>query len=503
MDFALKLMSPNFINVAHTRRPRARPVAAPRHVAMGLVLVALGTLVEPAQLRGQDTISDRPRSSRPSFSRSDVGATAVDSLLRRALATSPIIRAAAARLDAARHRVPPASAWPDPRLTAGIQNEPLGKEPATLSAHGTPTSSSGPDPMTMRMVAVSQTIPYPGKLRLSRSIAEAEAEVADAALDATRRQVVRDVKSAYYELAFLDRALTVVDENQATLATLIRTTESGFSVGQTSQRDVLEARTDATRLAETASSLLEQRRAALARLNALLDRASDAPLEHAAIPEAVRRAAVGDSSKDIRFASAALGARAADSPLPALTELQEEAVRRSPELREHEAMIAAQTARLELARKGSLPDFDVAVEYGQRGGNLPDMLSATVSVPIPLHKRQNQDELTAAAASTLASLHAEHGARVNALQADVARLVSQLEGERTQLALYRKAILPQGRAALASATTSYTVGKIALSGVLESQTSLFTYETDYDRALTDFATNLAELERVVGKEVLP
>ncbi|HKN69334.1 MAG TPA: TolC family protein, partial [Gemmatimonadaceae bacterium] len=492
-DFALKPMSPNSVNLASGRRSRALPVAP--------ALIALGILIRPASLRAQDTIGDPFRSSRTSFSRSDTGAPALDSLLQRALATSPIIRAAAARLDAARHRISPAAAWPDPRLTAGLQNQPLGKA-ATVSAHGT-TTASGPDPMTMRVVGVSQTIPYPGKLRLGRSIAEGEAEAAEAGLDATWRQVVRDVKAAYYELAFLDRALTVVDENQATLATLIHTTESGFSVGQTSQRDVLEARTDATQLAETASSLLEQRRAALARLNALLDRASDAPLEHAAIPEAVRRAAVGDSSKDIRFASAALGARAADSPLPALTELQEEAVRRSPELREHEAMIAAQTARLELARKGSLPDFDVAVEYGQRGGNLPDMLSATVSVPIPLHKRQNQDELTAAAASTLASLHAEHGARVNALQADVARLVSQLEGERTQLALYRKAILPQGRAALASATTSYTVGKIALSGVLESQTSLFTYETDYDRALTDFATNLAELERVVGKEVLP
>jgi hypothetical protein len=38
--------------------------------------------------------------------------------------------------------------------------------------------------------------------------------------------------------------------------------------------------------------------------------------------------------------------------------------------------------------------------------------------------------------------------------------------------------------------------------VLEDQATVFTYETDYYRALSDFATTLAELERVVGGEVL-
>ena len=131
------------------------------------------------------------------------------------------------------------------------------------------------------------------------------------------------------------------------------------------------------------------------------------------------------------------------------------------------------------------------------------MVSATISVPIPIQKHRKQDEHVAEASSTLASLHAEHDAKLNALRSEVARLVSELERQRTQLALYRKAILPQGRAALTSATTSYQVGKVEFLSVLESQSTLFNYETDYFRALSDFATNLAELERVVGKEILP
>jgi outer membrane protein TolC len=38
--------------------------------------------------------------------------------------------------------------------------------------------------------------------------------------------------------------------------------------------------------------------------------------------------------------------------------------------------------------------------------------------------------------------------------------------------------------------------------VLDNQNTLFTYETEYYRSLSDFAKNLAELEQVVGSEIL-
>jgi len=57
-------------------------------------------------------------------------------------------------------------------LMAGIQNLPLGSE-TTASAGG--HASVGPsipgDPMTMKMIGVTQTIPYPGKLSLRRQAA--------------------------------------------------------------------------------------------------------------------------------------------------------------------------------------------------------------------------------------------------------------------------------------------------------------------------------------------
>lgn len=433
--------------------------------------------------------------------RSPQGASSVDSLVEAALAVNPAIRAAQERLSAARARVGPAGLLADPTLMLGIQNLPLGRMPSAAAGHGSAPSSSGPDPMTMKMIGVGQALPYPGKLSLSRRAAAREADAAAAALSVARWQVTTDVRRAYYDLVFLDKALEIVDRNHRVLVDFVSITEARYGVGTAGQQDVLKSRVEVTRLAESAVALKEQRRASLARLNALLDRPTAAPVIAERLPERIARAAVADTVSRIRFVSADLGARAADSPLPPLAELQERAVRESPMLREHEAMIAAQAARLELARKGFLPDFDISLQYGQRTG-FPDMVSAIVSIPLPVQKGRKQDALVADARAQLAALQAEHHARQNELRAEVASLYSDLERQRAQLALYVKAIIPQGRASLASATSSYQVGRVEFLTVLENQATLFNYETEYFRTLTDFAATLADLERILGEEIL-
>jgi outer membrane protein TolC len=417
----------------------------------------------------------------------------LDSLVARALEVNPRIRAARDRVEAMRTRIAPAGARPDPMLMAGIANWPLGRQRG---------AEPGADPMTMRTIGIGQTIPFPGKLPLQRQAAEHEHAAAGAMLVFAQREVEREVKQAWYEIAFLDQALDILQRNQQVLVNLIEVTESRYAVGTGGQQDVLEAQVETSRLASAAVELAEQRRAALARLNALLDRASEMPLVEARVPERIARAATASDAHEIRFVSTALGARAAGSPLPPLPDLQEDAIRSNPDIVSHEAEIRAQAARVELARKAHLPDFDVSLAYGQRSGRR-DMISASVSAPIPWHKGGKQDRLVAAAEAELSALQADHHDKVNSVRARVAELYTELERVRAQLALYVKAIIPQGQATLTSATASFQVGRGDFATLLENQITVYSYENAYYRGLSDFAAKLAALEAVVGKEILP
>ena len=414
--------------------------------------------------------------------------TDLDSLLAVALRTNPTIRAAQARVDAARARIGPAGLRPDPMLMVGVQNFPV-REPGFA------------DEMTMKMIGISQVVPYPGKLGVGTRIAQLEVGGARAALDDARLEVLATVQRAYYDLAYLDRAFEITDRNQRLLLDFMKVTEARYSVGTATQGDVLRLRVEATRLGEEAVMLTEQRRATLAELNAALDRPSESPVSSPAIPMRIARAAIPDSTGTLRFASATLGARLADSPLPPLEVLQALAERANPMLRRDEAMIAAQTARVDLARREHLPDFDVSLSYGQRD-RLGDMVTASLSIPLALQKGRKQDEVVAGARAELLALEADRRARANMLRADVARLHAELERDRAQLALYVKAILPQGRAALTTTTASYQVGRSEFLSLLDAQATLFMYETTYFRVLSAFASTLAQLERLVGEEIL-
>ena len=416
------------------------------------------------------------------------GQRALDSLLVLAQASNPDIKAAAARVVATHATIGPAGARPDPMLMAGVLDFPYGK-------------SGYSDDFTMNVFRVTQTIPFPGKLSLATRAAEEDEAAAGATLAQQRLDVERDVRDAYYELAFVQRARTIVQRNAEVLGSLARITEAQYEVGKSAQADVLRARVEVARLGDEAASLDAQERTALANLNGVLNRPSATPVGTAVIPEEIARLAVADSASHIHFESASLGASATDSPLLPTDSLLALAIAQSPMLRAHEARIRAQGRRVKLAQRAHLPDFDISLEYDQRP-RFRDYVSFFVSVPLRLQQRRKQDQEVLGAGANLSALEAEHVSEINALRQAIATRVSDVERERTRLALSRIAVLPQARATFASATASYQVGRVDFTSLVDAQAAVFNYETGYWRSLTDFAKAIAELRRSVGTEVL-
>jgi len=357
------------------------------------------------------------------------------------------------------------------------------------------------DDFTMNVVRVTQTFPYPGKLSVAARAAEEDEAAARSALAQQRLDVERDVRDAYYDLAFVRRARGIVQQNAEVLGSLARITETRYAVGNSAQADVLRARVEVARLGDEAASLNAQERSALARLNAVLDRPSTTPVSVAVIPREIAGLAVADSGSQVHFSSNALGAAASDSPLLPLDSLVALAMTHSPMLRARKARIGAQEQRLALARKAHLPDFDISLEYDQRP-QFTDYVSFFISVPLRLQKRRKQDQEVVGAAAELNTLAAERMVDVNSIRQEVATRVSDVERVRTILALSLKAVLPQARATFTSAAESYQVGRVDFASLVDAQAAVFNYETAYWRSLTDFAKAIAELQRTVGTEVL-
>jgi outer membrane protein, heavy metal efflux system len=453
------------------RSPRRPGVLA----SAGIVLVSLTTTLSAQTSPLRDVVVDTAGSQ-------------LASLIARALSTSAALRAERARERAAGALIAPAGARPDPMLMAGVRNMPLA------------SPSLSRDEMTMSMVGLGQTIPYPGRLRLRGRVAEAESRAASARTAEVRLTVARQVTEAYYSLAGARLLLDAVARQQQLAAATAPAVEARYAAGTAAQADVLATRNEIAMLAQEGAVIAEEASAALGDLNALLDRDPDAPVD-ARFAERVVRAALGDTTRAASFTSAALGARLADSPLLPADSIVALAVRRSPRVQEHEAMIAARGAAAELAAREHLPDIDVSLEYGYRVGHA-DMVSAVISVPLPFQRARKQTPLASAAKSELEAHEADRHAEITALRREVARLTSVLERSRAQLALSRRSVLPQTGAITESATASYRAGRGEFVALLTALRSAYAAESQYVRALQEFAVTLAGLEELAGGEVL-
>ena len=351
------------------------------------------------------------------FAGDGAGRAPLDALVAEALLRNPDVLAAEAALDAARERPAQAGALADPMLGIVYTND--GWSP-TL----------GREPMSTLAVMGSQALPYPGKRRLRRDIAEADAQVLAGDLERVRRTVAASVARAYWRLVLARELRGLADEKRTLWRRVEETARARYAGGPGTQLDVVQAQAEAARVEEERVAEDTEARIAVAEINRLLARAPDIPVETPSfdiLQEEVRApAAVPGGSADI------------------------------PELGAAAAVLERARAAAALARREFKPDFELQTAYMNRGG-LPAMWQAGVTVNLPVRRATKRAAL------------AEAEARVRQAEADlqslnlIARLRTQerqarLDAARRLTALYETTLIPQRRIATESALAGYEAG---------------------------------------------
>ncbi|OGA34326.1 MAG: transporter [Betaproteobacteria bacterium RIFCSPLOWO2_12_FULL_62_13b] len=396
-------------------------------------------------------------------------APALGSLIAEALQNNPELRAAAKETEAAGERVRPAGALEDPMLEAGVLNVPI--QPFRLNR----------EDMTMKMLGLSQKLPYPGKRALREQVAAKDAETLVYGLRETSNRVVRDVKLAYFDLALTDETVRLLQSNRLILEQFLRIAESRYAVGQAAQADVLKAQTQLGRMSEELLRMERERPVMEAELVRLLGRRGNA------LPIAVELPSLREAALN-------------------LESLQEAVLRERPQLLGLQSAIERSGKTLELARKEAQPDFDLRFSYGQRERDLAgmpreDMVSFTVAMNLPVWRKDKIEpriaEAQALREQTLEMLRAQQ----NETLARLRQQVAVTEQSRKSVHLYQTTILPQARLAVEATLAAYKVSRADVLMLLDSQMSLFGYEISRAKELVNFNKSLAEIELLTGKQM--
>ena len=389
-------------------------------------------------------------------------------LVTTALENNPEVKASEARWQIFNNRIAQARSFEDPMLMLKIQNG-IVQAPLNFSK----------EPMTSKIIGITQQLPFWGKRALKGEIAEKEAESYKWQVAERKLELTRMVKETYYQLYFIDRSLTIVDKNLRILDDFITLAETKYSVNQGLQQDVFKAQVERSKMLDLHISLEQQRRSEEAKLNALLSRPASTPV-----------------------------GRIADVEMQPLTldpkQLEAIADDQRPLLKSARAGIAKAGAGLKLAKKEYFPDFNVSLEYMQRepvqGSEGLDMYALGLTFNLPVQTARRQAAVAESNAEIQTATEELHSIN-NSIQAGAADLLAQMERRRKLAELYKTGILPQARQSLESSVIGYRVNKVDFLTMLDTMVTLFTYERDYYESIADYQVKRAQLEALVGEEL--
>ncbi|GAH83671.1 unnamed protein product, partial [marine sediment metagenome] len=91
--------------------------------------------------------------------------------------------------------------------------------------------------------------------------------------------------------------------------------------------------------------------------------------------------------------------------------------------------------------------------------------------------------------------------RLNTLNAELALAVFRFRDAERKIDLYRDTLLPKARQSVKATEASFRAGGGTFLDLIDTQRILLEFELAYERALASRMQRLAELEKLVGKEI--
>lgn len=325
------------------------------------------------------------------------------------------------------------------------------------------------------MLTVRQPLPWPGRLRVRRQVAEREAVTARDRIGETARRIEAQAKRAYYDLALAESELDVNTRIYTLVDNMVRTVEARYKVGKATQAEILKTQSDLLTVENERLDFERNRDEARTRINALLNRAGDAT-----VPP-----------------TAALGERVSLAPI---ADLIAAAAAHRPEVQIARDALAEAEARLASDRRESNPELAVWAAY-QVNIHSADTFTLGASTTLPFFSSVKRRFLVDAADAVVRARRAAIEATTRAAERDVRTAIFQIDTADRHARLHADKLIPLAELSLQSAEAAYQNNRIDLFAVLDAAKMVRDHHLNHARYLIEYQRRIADLEQALGEDL--
>lgn len=369
--------------------------------------------------------------------------------------------------QAAKAKVGPAGAWDDPMLMLGVANLPTSLDFKM-------------DPMTMKMVGLSQNIPYAGQKGLQSKAAKAEAGAATQERYAVEVDMAMAARYAFADLYYRTKSLFDLGAQFELLNDVVASAKAKLTTNQANQDEVLGALAELWRLQTQileAEHLVDESRYNLNILRGLEVTADVPPL---AAPDEFELPKTPDDWLS-----------AAKQNYPPLQKL----------MRQSEAYEFSSRA----ARRMSWPMLGLSGSYGFRSGydidlfgnivgERSDMISFQANISLPIFAGRQERKMASSMEAMRRGVDAEAVQKWREIEAQLRLLHTSAIHLKETIGLYRDRIIPAAQDAYQSALAGYSVNKVPYTNLLMFATGIYRDRLMLNQFSDELARTMAEID---------
>ena len=390
-------------------------------------------------------------------------------LIDTAIEVSPKIKMLEMKKVAASNRIEQNSNLPDPMLTLGLANLPVNSFSFTQ------------EPMTGKIVGLSQAFPFPGKLSEQADVNSKDVDIVEQEILDAKNEVRKNVIKNYNELLYVRKAISIANSSKGLLNNIAEVVRTKYSVSSASQQNLLKVELEITNISEKLEDLKSKESSQLSMLNALLLRKEDSQIQTPDFPENDYKTFTVDALIDsaIKYRPFLLGIKEAK---------QKEQLKKS------------------LVEYDYYPNFNLALQYSFRdkieNTNTPlnDFFTVMLGISLPLNYGGKVSAKVDETESMQKLYDEQYDMSIQVLRSSFGSSVSKLKSLRERIKLIEEGSLIQANENLKTTLTSYQVGQVDFLNVIDAQNSLLKIENDLYRLKADYQNEIAELEFLTGTE---
>jgi outer membrane protein TolC len=387
--------------------------------------------------------------------------------LRYAALNNPGLEAAFNQWKAALERATQVTSLPDPRFNYAYYVEEV-------------ETRVGPQ---RQKFGISQTFPWFGKLKLKGDSALEAANAEKEKYEKTKLDLFYRVKSVYYEYYYVGRAVAITKEHISLLTNLESVARTRFKAGYAAHTAVIQAQVEFGKLDDRLRALESLQGPIVAKLNAALNRPSDASLPW---------------PKTIPYDNSELTDKEAFAWL----------AERNPDLNRLDFLAEKERFAIKLAGKNYYPDITIGLDYVDTdealmprtpdSGKDPVIAKASVNLPIWYGRYRAAEREARLRHKAVQERRVNTG---NQLGADLKLALYHFRDAERKIDLYRDTLIPKADESLQVAQLSFQAGKVSFISLIDAERLLLEFQLAYERALADRATRLSEIETLVNKDL--